>query len=98
MAAPDRFGQWKEMARQHPTHPLTRVVDVDGVKNDAGNDLPFLPRAIHIGTTPGNVKMVVGVQTPRVTITTYLEIGWHPISPVQVITTGTDAVGITAWD
>jgi hypothetical protein len=95
MAAPDRFGQWKEMGRQEPTFPLTRVLDVDtSGKNDLGIDLPFLPRAIHVGTTPGNVKMIAG----GVTIITYLEIGWHPISPTQIITTGTNAVGITAWD
>lgn len=96
MAAPDRFSQWKEMARQHPTHPLTRVVDVDAVKND-GVDLPFLPRAIHVAVG-GAVVMNVGVQTPNVVITVELEAGWHPISPTRIWTTGTNAIGITAWD
>jgi hypothetical protein len=96
MAAPDRFGQWKEMARQEPTHPLTRVVDVDAIKSD-GTDLPFLPRAIHVSAA-GAVKMNVGVQTPSVTITQTLEVGWHPISPTRIWLNGTLATGITAWD
>lgn len=95
MAAPDRYSQWKEPAREQPTFPLTQVVDVDVVKSDA-NDLPFLPRAIHI-TTGGTVKMNVGVLTPSVTITLTLETGWHPISPTRIWSTGTGATGITAW-
>jgi hypothetical protein len=96
MAAPDRFGQWKEMARQHPTHPLTRVVDVDAIKND-GVDLPFLPRAIHVSVA-GKVKCNVGVQTPSVTIELTLEAGWHPIAPTRIWNAITTATGITAWD
>jgi hypothetical protein len=96
VAAPDRFGQFKEMARQEPTHPLTRVVDVDAIKSD-GVDLPFLPRAIHVSVA-GLVKMHVGTQTPNVVITLTLEAGWHPISPTRIWSTTTTATGITAWD
>jgi uncharacterized protein (UPF0210 family) len=95
MAAPDRFSQWKEAARQKPTFPLTQVVDVDVVKSD-GTDLPFLPRAIHV-VVAGAVVMNVGVTTPSVTITTTLEAGWHPICPTRIWSTGTGAIGITAW-
>ena len=96
MAAPDRFSQWKEAAREKPTYPLTQVVDVDVVKSDAV-DLPFLPRAIHVAVA-GNVKMNVGVRTPSVTITTALEVGWHPISPTRIWSTvAGPATGITAW-
>jgi hypothetical protein len=95
MAAPDRFGQWKEMARQQPTFPLTQVVEVDAIKSDA-NDLPFLPRAIHVSVA-GLIKMNVGIQTPSVTITQTFEIGWHPISPTRIWSTVTTATGITAW-
>lgn len=92
MAAPDRFGQWKEIARQEPTYPLTRAVHVDAIKND-GVDLPFLPRAIHVGTA-GTIRM----DTAGVTINTTLETGWHPISPTRIHSTGTGAMQITAWD
>jgi hypothetical protein len=95
MAAPDRFSQWKEPARQRPTDPLTQVVDVDVVKSDA-NDLPFLPRAIHVSVA-GLVKMHVGVTTPNVVITVTLEAGWHPISPTRIWSSTTTATGITAW-
>jgi len=95
MAAPDRFGQWKEMARQEPTYPLTEVVEVDGIKSD-GVDLPFLPRAIHVSVA-GVIVMDVGLQTPSVTITQIFEVGWHPISPTRIRSTGTLATGITAW-
>ena len=96
MAAPDRFGQWKEMARQHPTHPLTRVLNEDAQKA-LGVDLPFLPRAIHV-SVGGTVTMDVGVQTPTVNIQVTLEAGWHPISPTRIYDAGTAATGITAWD
>jgi hypothetical protein len=96
MAAYDRFGQWKEQARQKPTHPLTRVVDVDLIKSDA-TDLPFLPRAIHVSVA-GLVKMHVGTQTANVVITLTLEAGWHPISPTRIWSGTTTATGITAWD
>jgi len=96
MACPDRFGQFKESAREEPTYPLTRVVDVDAIKSDAV-DLPFLPRAIHV-TVGGLVKMHVGTRTPNVVISTTLEAGWHPISPTRIWLNGTDATGITAWD
>ncbi len=97
MAAPDRFSQWKEMARQEPTHPLTRCVHVDAIKSDA-NDLPFLPRAIHVGVA-GYIKANYGVTTPTVTITTYFEVGWHPVSPTRIwAAPATSATEITAWD
>jgi len=95
MAAPDRFGQWKETSREEPTYPLTQVVDVDAIKNDFF-DLPFLPRAIHVSVA-GLVKMHVGTCTPNVVITLTLEVGWHPISPTRIWNGTTTATGITAW-
>jgi hypothetical protein len=93
MAAPDRFGQWKEMARQEPTYPLTRVVDVDPIKSDI-TDLPFLPRAIHVAVG-GVIKLTAG----GVTITHSFEAGWHPISPTRIWgAPTTTATGISAWD
>ena len=97
MAAPDRFGQWKEMARQRPTHPLTRVLDVDASGKSDAVDLPFLPRAIHVSVA-GIVKCNFGVQTPTVTIELTLEAGWHPIAPTRIWNSITSAAGITAWD
>jgi hypothetical protein len=95
MSAPDRFGQWKETAREQPTYPLTQAVEVDAIKSDAV-DLPFLPRAIHVSVA-GIIKMNVGTVTPSVTITQTFEIGWHPISPTRIWAAVTTATGITAW-
>jgi hypothetical protein len=79
-----------------PKNPLR--VGINVVPAD-GADLPFVPRAIHVGGTAGNVKMHVsdGTLAGWIALTTFLEVGWHPISPYRIWATGTAATDITAW-
>jgi hypothetical protein len=70
--------------------PLTRGAEV--VTNDAV-DLPFEPRAVHIGTA-GTMRITIG----GVTINSSYEAGWHPFTATRIHATGTLAAAITIWD
>lgn len=95
MAAPDRFAG-AAASDVNLQNPLTRGVNV--TPNNSA-DLSFRPRAIHVGGTAGDVKMDVEDPAGTVTqITTFLEVGWHPIRPHRIYATGTVATDISAWD
>lgn len=89
MAAKDKYAGAYNPTPGSLLGPLTRVNVGPFVD---GTDLPFKPRALHVSIA-GNVKYVIG----GVTNTEALEIGWHPIRPDQIFTTGTTAT-LTAWD
>lgn len=58
-----------------------------------GANLPFVPRAVHIGVGGTMSVIINGVQVDS----TY-EAGWHPIAPTRIRATGTAATSITIWE
>jgi hypothetical protein len=77
-----------------PKNPLR--VGLPVVPNDL-TDLPWLGY-LHVGSA-GNVKMNVsdGTLAGVATLTTFLEIGWHPIQPSRIWAAGTAASDMTIW-
>jgi hypothetical protein len=78
-----------------PKNPLR--VGHTVVPNSAA-DLPWLGY-LHVGVA-GNVKMDVsdGTLAGVVTLTTFLEVGWHPIQPSRIwAAPGTTASDMTIW-
>lgn len=81
----------------YPPDPKNPLRVGHTVAPNDGTDLPWLG-VLHVGVA-GNVKMNVsdGTLAGQTTLTTFLEIGWHPIQPSRIWAAGTAASDMTIW-